>query len=53
MTRLAKVMSMFGLASASVLAAALTSGDVAPAFTAKNQDGKEVHLSDYRGSTRL
>ena len=28
----------------------LQKGDIAPAFTAKDQDGKEIQLSDYKGS---
>lgn len=31
----------------------LANGDKAPDFTAKNQDGKEVHLSDYLGKPVL
>ena len=32
-----------------VQAMALTAGEAAPAFSAKNQDGKIVHLSDFKG----
>src|SRR5437899_966210 len=28
---------------------ALTSGDIAPAFSAKNQDGKLIQLKDFKG----
>ena len=50
MNRFMKVMSMLGLATATL---ALTNGEPAPAFTAKNQDGKVIHLSDYRGKPLL
>jgi thioredoxin-dependent peroxiredoxin len=30
-------------------ASALSPGDVAPNFSAKNQNGKEIHLSDFKG----
>jgi len=29
--------------------AKITEGDIAPDFTARNQDGKEISLSDFRG----
>ena len=32
-----------------VIFAALSSGDPAPDFTAQNQDGKAIHLTDFKG----
>ena len=47
--------STFGILAAAVLtstsAFAIEPGEVAPAFTLKNLEGKEVSLSDYAGKT--
>lgn len=41
------------LLGASIFWLGLTAGEAAPGFTAKNQDGKDVHLSDFRGKPVL
>src|SRR4051794_34693785 len=50
MKKLFAALSLLILTSASL---ALSSGEEAPNFTAKNQDGKIVHLSDFRGKPVL
>ena len=44
---------MTALLLALVAAAGLPAGAVAPNFSAQNQDGKVVHLSDYKGKPVL
>ena len=41
------------LSAAASLLLTLNPGDVAPDFAAPNQDGKTVHLSDYKGKAVL
>jgi peroxiredoxin Q/BCP len=44
-----KILGLAALVGLFVFCAALTQGQDAPDFTAKNQDGKDIHLADYRG----
>ena len=44
-----RVLGLLGLVGLFVALAALTPGQPAPDFTAKNQDGKEIHLADLKG----
>jgi peroxiredoxin Q/BCP len=52
-TRLAAFASLIPLLGASVFWLGLTAGDSAPDFAAKNQDGKVVRLSEFRGKPVL
>src|SRR2546422_321389 len=44
-----KLIGLFTLSVLFVAATALKSGDAAPDFSAKNQDGKTIQLSDLKG----
>lgn len=47
------VVMIAGLSLAFLVFAGLSSGDSAPDFSAKNQDGKTLHLSDFKGKYLL
>jgi peroxiredoxin Q/BCP len=47
--RFVQIFSLVILLTAAPAFAALVAGDVAPAFSAKNQDGQTVQLSDFKG----
>jgi peroxiredoxin Q/BCP len=44
-----KKISIFSLILLAFISLGLKSGDPAPDFTAKNQNGKTIHLSDFKG----
>jgi peroxiredoxin Q/BCP len=51
--KLNKIIALGALAMASFSLLALTAGEDAPNFTAKNQDGKTISLADYKGKPVL